>query len=85
MSPYPPSFFKDALMRKPDKPTFRKVLLNDEDRVNIDTVVPSRYVLDGGELLHQVTLKGSACKDLCQSYVLYVRHHYNTATIVFDG
>ena len=86
MSPYLPSLFKDAVMHNPDKPTLRKVLLKDEDRVNVDTVVPSSYVLDGRALFHQLRwLKGSTYKDLTQSYVSYVCHHYNTATIVFDG
>ena len=54
MSPCPPSLFKDAMMRQPDKPTLKKVLLNDGDIVNIDTAVPSSYVLDGEALLYQV-------------------------------
>ena len=84
MSPYPPFLFKDASMRKPDKPTLRKILLKDKDIVNVDSVVPSGYVLDGGVLLHQMRwLKGSTYNDLAQSYVSYVRCHCNTATIVF--
>ena len=51
MSPYPLSLFKDALMHNPEKPTLRKVLLKDEDIVNIDTAVHSSYVLDGEALL----------------------------------
>ena len=71
MSQNPPSVFKDALMHKPDKPTLRKVLLKDEDRVNVDTVVSSSYALDGRALFHQLRwLKGSTYKDLRQSYVL---------------
>ena len=76
MSLYPPSLFKDALMRKPDKPTLRKVLLKDEDKVNVDTAVPSSYVLYGAALLHQVKwLKSSTYKDLAQGYVSHVRRH----------
>ena len=41
-------------MCKPNKPTLRKVLLKDEDKVNVDIVVASSYVLDGGALFHQV-------------------------------
>ena len=52
MYSYPPSLFKDALMRKPDKPTLKKVPLRDENVVNVDTAIPSRYILDGGTLLH---------------------------------
>ena len=44
MSPYPPSIFKDALTRKPGKPTLRKVFLKDEDRVNEETVVPAAMI-----------------------------------------
>ena len=44
MSPYPPSLFKDALTRKPGKPTLRKVFLTDEDRVNEETVVPAAMI-----------------------------------------
>lgn len=62
------------------------VLLKDEDRVNVDTVVPRSYVLDSRALLHPLRwLKGSTYKDLAQSYVLYAFHHYNTATIVLDS
>ena len=52
MSSYPPSLFKDALMRKPGKRTLRKVALKDESVVNVDTAIPSRYVLDSGTLLY---------------------------------
>ena len=86
MSPYPPCLFKDALIRKPDKPALRKMLLKDKHIVNVYAVVLSSYVLDGGALLHQVRWsKGSTNKDLAMSYVSYVRHLYNTTTIVFDG
>ena len=44
MFPYPPSLFKDALTRKPGKPTLRKVFLKDEDRVNEDIVVPAAMI-----------------------------------------
>ena len=50
MSSYPPSLFKDALMRKPGKRTLRKVALKDESVVNVDTAIPSRY--DSGTLLY---------------------------------
>ena len=73
-------------MRKPDKPALRKVLLKDEHIVNVYAVVPSSYVLDGGALLHKVRWsKSSTYKDLAMSHASYVRHHYSTATIVFDG
>ena len=52
MSSYPPSLFKDALMRKPDKRALRKVALKGESVVNVDTAIPSRYVLDSGTLLY---------------------------------
>ena len=62
--------FKDTLIRKPDKPALRKVLLKDEHIVNVYAVVPSSYVLDGGALLHQVRWsKGSTYKDLVMSYL----------------
>ena len=86
MSLYPPSIFKETCMRKPDKPTLRKVLQKDEDIANVDSVVPSSYVLDSGALLDQVRwFKGFPFKDLAQIYVSYVCCHYKTATIVFDG
>ena len=86
MSPYPPSLFKDGLMRKANKPALRKVLLHDESAIEIDDYQQCSYVLDGGALLHRVRwLNGSTFKELAKCYVEYVRRHYVSATIVFDG
>ena len=47
--------FENGMMRKPDKPTLRKVIMCDEDTVRKeDTENPDNYVLDGGALLHRV-------------------------------
>ena len=75
-------------MRKPDRPTLFKKGTPPERWsyiVNIDIVVPSSYVLDDGGLLHQLSCsKGSTYKNLAEYYVLHVRRHYSTVTIVLQ-
>ena len=51
----PMSIFKDGMMRKPDKPSFRKVLLPDSESLTLEEI--NRKVIsivDGGALLHKV-------------------------------
>ena len=82
ISPYPPSLFKDVFMHKIDKPTLRKVFLKDGDRVNVDTVLPSSYVLEGRALFHQLWwLKGATYKDFAYKLMSYVCRHYNITTL----
>ena len=47
MSPYPPSLFKDVLMRKPDKPALRKALIKEEEVIGNEKIpTNSSYVID---------------------------------------
>ena len=52
-------------------------------------VIPpnSKYVLDGGSLLHKVPWTvGHTFAQICHSYVTYIKKRYgNCPTIVFDG
>ena len=74
-------------MRKPDKPSLRKALMKDEDVVTKDQLnANSIFVVDGGVLLHRVRwMKGTTFDELCENFVQYVRKHYKTCTVVFDG
>jgi hypothetical protein len=83
----PMSLFKNGMMRKADKPSLRKVLLKDGDRCSVaDFDKSSIFVVDGGALLHRVRWsKGLKFKDIQHAYVRYVRRHYGSAFIVFDG
>jgi len=85
----PMSLFKEGLMRKPDKPTLRKVIMPDEDAVKKDSIKGcEEYVLDGGALLHRVRWsKGMKFNDIAKSCANYIRKYYNTShvTVIFDG
>ena len=48
------SLFKDNLMRKPDKPSLRKVILKDQESIASNLPDVQTIVIDGGGLLHRV-------------------------------
>ena len=52
---------------------------------DINTSNASKFVLDGGALLHHVTWKGSTFKDVVQDYISYVNSEYGLCTVVFSG
>ena len=52
---------------------------------DIDKSNASKFVLDGGALLHHVTWKGSTFKEVVQDYISYVNFKYGLCTVVFDG
>ena len=83
----PMSLLSKGLTRKPDKPSLRKALMKDEDAVTKDQLdADSIFVVDGGALLHRVRwMKGTTFEELCENYVQYVRKHYKTCAVVFDG
>ena len=87
MTPEPMSLFTGLLMRKPDKPSLRKAVLNENDAKSKDFLsTDAIYVVDGGALLHRVRwLKGKSFIEVCSIYVKYVRRHYKNCYIVFDG
>lgn len=81
------SLFKHGLMRKPDKPSLRKAVMKDDEAVGKNQLqIDPYFVVDGGALLHRVRwIKNSTFDELSQVYVSYVRRHYKSCTIVFDG
>ena len=85
----PMSLFKRRMMRKPDKPAFRKALVNESEAISLEAKnIKDCYscVLDGVTLLYRVCwVKGSNFKQVVHSYVSFVRTHYGTACIIFDG
>ena len=80
-------FDKDDLMNEADKPKLKHAL----SKLVPETahVIPpnSKYVLDGGLLLHKVPRTvGHTFAQICQAYVTYIKKwHGNCTAIVFDG
>ena len=87
MTTEPLSLFKDGLMRKPDKPALRKIVMPESQTFNKEKFMKSAvFTIDGGALLHRVRWsKGDSFKEIASSYMKYVRRHYGTCFIVFDG
>lgn len=84
---YPPSLFKDGVMRKADKPALAKTVLSG---CQLHEVLPQDivFVIDGCALLHTVCwLKTSVTfADVVDHYVHSIMTRYGrTAVIVFDG
>ena len=74
-------------MRKPDKPSLRKAIMKVNDVIGKEEIeLTSTYILDSGALLHRVRWsKDALLGDLAYMYVSYVRRHYDSAIIAFDG
>lgn len=75
-------------MRKPDKSSLRKAVMKMEDAIGKEDILnpQSKFVLDGGALLHRVRwAKDALFGELANTYVSYVRRHYGLASIAFDG
>ena len=87
MTPYPTSLFKESFMRKADKASLRRAIMSDDEAVGKEQIDKnSLYVIDGGALLHRVRwIKDSTSNALAQLYVSYVRRHYGSAHVIFDG
>ena len=77
------------MMRKPDKPALRKALVDGSEAISLEAKsIKDCYscVLDRGALLHRVCwVKGSNFKQVVDSDVSFVRTHYGTSYIIFDG
>ena len=79
-------------MRKPDKASLRKNLLGsdltflkDSDQCNLD-FNNCIFSVDGGALLNRVQFKKQMkFREIAMLYVNYVRKHYRSCFIVFDG
>ena len=83
----PMSLFKKGLMRKPDKPSLRKAVMKEGEALGRDQLLSdSLFIIDGGALLHRVRwIKNATFDELSQVYVRYVRQHYKSCIVVFDG
>ena len=79
--------FKNNLMRSPDKPSLKKVLLKDDDAISMNDISKNYiFVIDGGALLHRVCWKKDmSFSEIGKLYTTYVRKYYNDAIVVFDG
>ena len=74
-------------MNETDKPKLKHALLKLLPET-VHVIPPiSKYVLDGGSLLHKVPWTiGHTFAQICQAYVTYIKKRYgNCPTIVFDG
>ena len=71
----PMLLFKNGMMRKPDKPSLRKVTMTEEEVIKKDDIKNcDTYVLDGGALIHQVRWsKGAKFITIAETYVKYIR------------
>ena len=83
----PMSLFVKGMMRKPDKPSLRKVLMKEEGAIHWNQLPSDAvFVVDGGALLHRVWwIKEKTFDELYQVYIRYVRPHYKSCLVVFDG
>ena len=84
----PMSLLKNGMVRKPDKPSLRKVIMCDEDAVREgDIENPENYILDGGTLLHRVRwFNGMKFNAVSKANANYIRKNYRgCVTVVFDG
>ena len=76
------------MMRKPDKPSLRKVIMPEEHAMPKKDIAPnSHFVIDGGALLHRVHWqKGDKFISIADTYIKYMKKHYgNSAEVIFDG
>ena len=74
----PMSLFKNGMMRKPDKPSLRKVIMPEEEAIKKDDIKNcDTFVLDGGPLIHRVRWsKGTKFITIAETYVKYIRKKY---------
>lgn len=83
LSPYPLSLFDEHGMRKGTKSSLYRAFAPTEQADLNDT----KYVIDGGFLLHRVKWHhGQTYAEICSSYVSYVKSNYKSnAVVIFDG
>ena len=73
-------------MRRADKAALRRALMSDEEAVGKDQIDENSYVADGGALFHRGRwFKDSTFNALAQLYESYIRRHYGSAHVIFDG
>ena len=87
LTPEPTALFKDGFMRKPNKALLGKALTKNSCTTHSALAEKSKYVLDGGALLHRVTWNIlSTYNDAIKQYCLYIERKYGKDTlVVFDG
>jgi hypothetical protein len=91
LAAWPPSLFKDCLMRKGSGKASLVPLLESFCKPSTslpDGVTNVSFIIDGGYLLHKcVWEKNEKYKDIAKRYVSYVISHYGSkdVTVVFDG
>lgn len=86
LASFPPCLFNEGLLRKGTKSSIKGIFKTAQlPRESFPT--NSKYVIDGGHLLHSVVWpKPATYGDILEIYGKYVLKHYGTNTIViFDG
>ena len=80
----PMPLFKNAMVRKPGKPSLRKVIVCDEGAVRKEDIEnPDNYVLDAGALLHRVRwFKEMKFNAVSEVYANYMRKNYRGCVTV---
>ena len=71
-------------MRKPKKAVLANTLTS--GLTMVESVENTRYVLDGGALLHRVRwMAGKTYTEVIMQYLSYGRSKYGLSSIIFDG
>ena len=84
----PMALFKDGMLRKPDKPAIRKIIMPEKKAIEKENIKDvGSTVVDGGALIHRVRWeKGLTFNKIAEKYSKYVINKYGFSTvIVFDG
>ena len=83
----PTALFTDHGLRKTNKATLTTELRKTLGKGPTDVVLPGRYIIDGGCLLHRVVWNQTGTySDVAKQYLNFVIKHYGqTCTVVFDG
>ena len=80
----PTALFKDGFMRESHKSDVKNILL--ENTRIFENYPSSKIVVDGGALLHQVSLKKSCTySEVIDQYFTYLSNNYGLCIVAFDG
>ena len=83
----PMALFKHGMMRKADKPSLRRVLLNEKHTIPLHELkMCNTTIVDGGALLYRVRwAKGMQFNSIANLYISYIEKNYKNSIIIFDG
>ena len=84
---YPPALFENRTTpRLANKAALSDALWQMMPRDSPAPTTDVQYILDGGALLHRLPWSQNVTyHEICQAYSSYVKSHYGTAVVIFDG